>query len=46
LQFCDCSAFGQANATDWVITDGVDLHTETIHFTSHPVLHAADFTFL
>jgi Ca2+-binding RTX toxin-like protein len=40
------STFTQANTTDWLITDGIDHHTETIHFTNHPALHAADYTFL
>ncbi len=40
------STFTQMNATDWVITDGIDHHAETIHFTNHPTLHAADYAFI
>ncbi|HEX3485160.1 MAG TPA: calcium-binding protein, partial [Micropepsaceae bacterium] len=40
------STFAQANATDWIITDGVDHHSETIHFANHPLIHATDVTFI
>jgi Ca2+-binding RTX toxin-like protein len=30
---------------DWVITDGFDHTTETIHLTNHPALTAADYLF-
>jgi len=40
------STLTQTNATDWVITDGVDHHAETIHVANHPVIHAGDFMFL
>lgn len=41
--FGEGSFVSQLNATDWLITSGMDGHTEMIHFTNQPALEATDF---